>query len=208
MFKKALLVFCLFNFLFSAYASDSKDSLSRILILGDSLTEGYGVSKKDAFPALLEELLNKKSEKRRFKVVAAGSSGSTTASAFKRLKWHLKKKPKLLILALGGNDGLRGVKPKATKANLDKAITFAKSKNIKVLLAGMKIPTNYGEDYRKAYEKTFVDLAKKHDVSLVPFLLKNVGGVKELNLPDGIHPNEKGHIVVSKTLFKYVEDFL
>jgi len=208
MMQKTLFICGLLSFLCSAQALNAKDSSTRILILGDSLTEGYGVSKNDAFPALLEKLLNQKNQNKIFKVVAAGSSGSTTASAFKRLKWHLKKKPELLVLALGGNDGLRGLKPEATKANLDKAITFAKAKKIKVVLAGMKIPMNYGEDYREAYEKTFTDLSKKHDVFLIPFLLKGVGGVKDLNLPDGIHPNEKGHRIISKTLYKHVKSIL
>jgi acyl-CoA thioesterase-1 len=213
---KLLLLFTLIGFskgsILFAQAPQLEDSPVRILILGDSLTEGYGVSKKDAFPAILENLLNKNSSKKanakKFKVVAAGSSGSTSASAVKRLKWHLKAKPSLLILALGGNDGLRGLKPKATQDNLDKAIDFAKSKNIKVILAGMKIPTNYGKDYRKDFEKTYTELVKKHNLEFIPFLLKDVGGVKKLNLADGIHPNEEGHKIIAKTLYQKLKETL
>lgn len=188
--------------------TDAPTSLKRILILGDSLTEGYGVSKDEAFPALVEQKLNKNKNKKAFDLVAAGSSGSTSASALKRLKWHLKKPTDLLVIALGGNDGLRGIEPEATQANLDKAIVFAQSKNVKVVLAGMKIPMNYGADYRNKFEKTYTELSKKHKIKLIPFLLEGVGGVKSLNLPDGIHPNEKGHKIIAETVYKSLEGLL
>lgn len=185
----------------------SKTKIKTILILGDSLTEGYGVEKEEAFPAQLLKII-KESGNKNIKVTAAGTSGSTSASAVKRLKWHLRKKPDYLILALGGNDGLRGLKPEATKENLSEAIKLAKSKNVKVFLAGMKIPLNYGEDYRSRFEKTFTDLAEEHDVSLIPFLLEGVGGEEELNLADGIHPNEKGHKIIAKTIYKNIKGSL
>jgi len=199
-----------------AYAKDLKETAQKtktdfkILILGDSITAGYGVSKKEAYPAVLESLLNSKSNKlsAKFRVLAAGTSGSTSASALKRLKWHFRKKPNLLLLALGGNDGLRGVKPKATKENLEKAIRFAHSKDVKVLLVGMKIPMNYGAAYRASFEKTFTDLVKKHKLSFLPFLLEGVGGVANLNLPDGIHPNEKGHAKIAQTVHQKILEIL
>lgn len=171
----------------------------RILIVGDSLTAGYGVSKEAAYPAQLEELLKK--DHPDVKVIGAGSSGSTSASAISRLKWHLKAKPTHLILALGANDGLRGVKLESTKKNLSEAIDMAKDKKIKVYLAGMLLPTNYGEKYRSKFKSLFAELAKEKKVEFIPFLLKGVGGQPELNLADGIHPNEKGHKIVAKTVF-------
>jgi len=178
----------------------------KILILGDSLTEGYGVDKSQAFPAILESILQEKSHN--YNVLAAGTSGSTSASAVKRLKWHLRAKPDVLILALGGNDGLRGIEPEATKKNLEKAILLAKEKGLKVFLAGMKTPTNYGEEYRKKFETTFTYLSKKHEIHLIPFLLKGVATVKDLNLADGIHPNESGHKIIAKTIYKNLKDDL
>jgi acyl-CoA thioesterase-1 len=195
-----------------AFASDVSDKadqnfkVKKILILGDSLTEGYGVKKEQAFPFVLESLLNKTGDN--YKVLAAGTSGSTSASALKRLKWHLKANPDVLVLALGGNDGLRGIEPEATKSNLSQAIELAKNKGLLVVLAGMKTPTNYGEEYRERFESTFSELSKKHEVHLIPFLLKGVATVKDLNLADGIHPNEKGHKVIAKTLFESLKEML
>ena len=183
-----------------------KSSIKKILILGDSLTEGYGVDKSKAFPAVLESIIQSKN--RNYEVLAAGTSGSTSASALKRLKWHLRAKPDVLILALGGNDGLRGIEPEATKKNLEKAITLAKNKGLKVFLAGMKTPTNYGEEYRKKFESTYSYLSKKHKIQLIPFLLKGVATVKELNLADGIHPNESGHKIIARTIYENLKDDL
>jgi acyl-CoA thioesterase-1 len=190
-----LIFFILQLFSFSSIAAEQE---RRILIIGDSLTEGYGVSKKDAYPNQLQLLLNQK--KIKAKIVNAGSSGSTSASALSRLKWHMKVKPYLLILALGGNDGLRGIKPSSTKENLKRAIILAKEKGVVVYLAGMQMPYNYGADYRKAFSGVFKELIKEHKLKEIPFLLKDVGGKKELNQPDGIHPNEKGHKIIAQTV--------
>ena len=182
----------------------------KILIIGDSLTEGYGVKKSDAYPYQAEMLLKKQTKKqyKEIKIINAGSSGSTTASALSRLKWHIRSKPDILILALGGNDGLRGFKPEATRENLHKTILLAKNHKIKVILAGMKLPLNYGEPYRQQFEAVFTDLVKKHKIGFIPFLLEGVGGEKILNLPDGIHPNEKGHKIIAKTIVKFLKEFL
>ncbi len=178
----------------------------RLLILGDSITEGYGIQKQDAFPNQLQILLDEK--KKNVEVISAGISGSTSASAVKRLQWHLKKKPDVLILALGGNDGLRGIKPEMTKKNLNDAIKLATSKGVTVYLAGMKMPTNYGAEYRLAFESTFTDLVKENKIKTIPFLLEGVGGRKELNIEDGIHPNEKGHKIIANYILKNIQDSL
>jgi acyl-CoA thioesterase-1 len=175
----------------------------RVLILGDSLTEGLGVSKEQAYPALLETSLKKRFPQ--ITVVNAGISGSTSASAESRLKWQLKNKPDLLVLALGANDGLRGLPVEAMKSNLEKTIKLAQENKIRVILAGMKIPMNYGEPYRKSYEKVFSDLAKKYSLPFVPFLLEGVGGNPAMNIADGIHPNPEGHKKIAATLTPYIE---
>jgi acyl-CoA thioesterase I len=179
---------------------------SRILIIGDSLTAGYGVGKESAFPMQLQELLRKTHPK--ITVVAAGSSGATTAGAESRLRWHLKNKPDVLVLALGANDGLRGLPVESTKDNLAKAIDLAQKNKVTVLLAGMKMPMNYGEEYRLKYEKIFSELAEEKNVKLIPFLLEGVGGEKDMNLADGIHPNEKGHRQIADHLHQYIKESL
>ena len=177
-----------------------------IVALGDSVTAGYGVAKEEAYPFLLEKKLQKKFPGA--KVINAGISGATTASAISNLRWQMKRKFDLLILCLGGNDGLRGLNLKNSKNNLSRAITVAKENGIKVLLVGMKIPKNYGGQYRKEFEAMYPALAKKHNVPLMPFLLKDVGAVKSLNLPDGIHPNAKGYKIVAENIFPIVEKLL
>lgn len=177
-----------------------------ILFLGDSLTEGYQLSKEEAYPALVEKELKKKIKD--IKVINGGVSGATSASGLKRLDWYLKAKPDLMVLALGANDGLRGFKITESEKNLNAVIEKAKSRGIKVILAGMRMPTNYGEPYRSDFEGMFSKLAKKHHIKLIPFLLEGVGGVANLNLPDGIHPNAKGYEVVAKTVLSVVESEL
>lgn len=180
---------------------------TEIICLGDSLTAGYGIEKDKAYPKLLEIKLKAKGKD--VKVLNGGVSGSTTASGKTRLNWFLKKaKPKILILALGANDGLRGLKLASSEKNLEEIITLAKSRDIQVLLAGMQLPPNYGEDYTKAFRSMYSNLKKKHDLPIIPFLLKGVGGKKELNIEDGIHPNEKGHEVIANTVLEYLEPLL
>lgn len=178
-----------------------------IVCLGDSLTAGYGIDKDKAYPALVEQKL--KSKGKDVKVLNAGVSGSTTASGKSRLKWFLKKSnPDILLLALGANDGLRGLKLAQSEKNLEEVVVMAKEKDIKVLLAGMRLPPNYGEEYTKAFKAMYEKLQKKHDLPSIPFILEKVGGKKELNIEDGIHPNEKGHEAIAETVLKYLEPLL
>ena len=179
----------------------------KILILGDSLTAGYGVDKEDAFPAVLEGLLHQKGHQE-YSVINAGVSGSTTASGKSRLKWFLKSNPSIMILALGANDGLRGLELEQSQNNLEQIIVEAKKQNIKIILAGMHVPTNYGKSYQVQFHKMFQTLHKKHQLVLIPFLLEGVGGKKELNIADGIHPNAKGHKVIAQTVYQYLEALL
>ena len=187
------------------YRKNSTENSFRILILGDSLTEGYGVSAQQAFPSLLEKKLNDEfsSDKNSsYKIINAGISGSTSSGGVSRIEWLLKSKPDFLILALGGNDGLRGVPVEETKNNLKKIILAAKSKDIPTLLAGMKMPPNYGIGYTREFSKLFEDLANQENVPLIPFLLEGVGGNPAMNLPDRIHPNPAGHQKIAETVFQ------
>lgn len=177
-----------------------------VLFLGDSLTEGYQLAKEDAFPALIEKELKAKHPE--LKVINGGVSGATTASGLKRLNWYVKAKPDILVLALGANDGLRGLNLKESEKNLTAVIEKAQGNGIKVVLIGMKMPTNYGEPYRTNFEKLYPNLAKKYQLPLVPFLLEGVGGNPKLNLPDGIHPNAEGHKIMAKTIKKVLEPLL
>ncbi|MCB0343263.1 MAG: arylesterase [Bdellovibrionales bacterium] len=194
---------------FAASTDKSAPSINkeiRIVFLGDSLTAGYGVSKDNAYPALVENILRKKHPT--VKVVNAGVSGSTSASGVSNMKWQLKSNPNIVVLALGANDGLRGFKVTVTEENLDRAIALGLKNQVKVVLAGMKVPRNYGPQYIKEYDALFGRLAKKHNIPLIPFLLEGVGGVVEMNQPDGVHPNEKGHEVMAKLVAQHLEKIL
>ena len=172
-----------------------------ILMLGDSLTEGTGVRKTQAYPYLVEQKLRAQGVPS-IKVINAGVSGATSASALSRLKWHLRSTPEILLLALGANDGLRGLSTAQMKRNLAKTIELALSKGVRVVLAGMKMPPNYGAEYTREFEKVFCQLAKEYDVVFIPFLLEGVAGDPKLNFPDGLHPNERGHQIIAELVYK------
>lgn len=173
-----------------------------ILILGDSLAAGAGLDPDEAFPALLQKKIDEASLK--YDVVNAGVSGDTTAGGLRRIDWLLRRKIDVLILELGGNDGLRGIPPPSTLTNLQTIIdrTRAKYPDVKIVIAGMQMPPNMGEEYTIAFRQIFPDLAKRNNASLIPFLLEGVGGKPELNLPDQIHPNPEGHRIVAENVWK------
>ncbi|MGE0633906.1 MAG: arylesterase [Pseudobdellovibrionaceae bacterium] len=189
---------------FQIFFLSSPGFAQTILVLGDSLTEGYGVAKESAYPALLEKKL-KENGYPKIEIVNAGISGSTTASGAGRLDWLLKKKPDVMILALGSNDGLRGFKLEESKKNLIKVIEKAKAEKVKVILAGNHLPPNYGKKYSEDFHKMFQEVAKEQKVPLIPFLLDKVGGQSKLNLADGIHPNEEGHKIIAETVYKVLK---
>ncbi|MCP4911963.1 MAG: arylesterase [Oligoflexia bacterium] len=198
------LVFAAFNFLF--LGNSFAESTQSVLFIGDSLTAGYGVNKEDSFPQVIQTRL--RSEGYKIKVLNGSISGSTSASALSRIRWYSKANPKVLILALGANDGLRGVKVEATKNNLQKAIDFAKSKGMKVLLAGMMLPPNYGKEYTSQFKKMYSQLSKSNSLPTIPFLLEGVAGEKDLNIEDGIHPNEKGHKKMAENVYPHLKALL
>lgn len=174
-----------------------------ILIIGDSISAGLGVEPEQAFPALILDMLKQKGF-HNVSITNGSISGSTTAGAYSRLKWFLRAKPDILVLALGANDGLRGLSTDHMTRNLDKAITLAKEKNICVILAGMKLPPNYGHDYAKKFEAAFAFLAQKYHLPFIPFLLDHVAGNPSLNQADGIHPNIEGHKIIAGTVLNTI----
>ena len=176
-----------------------------ILAFGDSLTAGYGVAHGYGYPELLQNRLDDQGY--HYRVVNAGISGETTSGGIGRLQAALDLKPAVVILELGGNDGLRGLPVDQTRANLDEMIGAFTGAGSQVILAGMTLPLNYGRDYVGSFEDVFKDLAKKHDLDFIPFFLDGVAGQPGL-VQDGIHPNEKGYPIVTETVWKYLEPLL
>ncbi|QLY25793.1 arylesterase [Bdellovibrio sp. KM01] len=185
-----------FLLLFSSLSFAQK----KLIVLGDSITEGYGVSKEAAYPALLEKKLHD-AGKKEWSIINAGVSGSTTASGISRMKWLFKSKPDVVFLALGANDGLRGLKVEESQKNLATAIEYAQKEKVEVILGGLYMPPNYGADYTSKFKKMYEDLAKKYKLTFIPFILDKVAGNPKYNLADGIHPNEEGHKIIADTIF-------
>ena len=173
-----------------------------ILAFGDSLVAGFGLGTRDGFTARLEAALKARGVNAR--VVNAGLSGDTSAGGLARLDWALEPKPDFAIVELGANDGLRGLDPAQTRANLDAILTKLKAKGVPVLFAGMYAPPNMGPDYGKAFNALYPELARKHAVAFYPFFLDGVAADASLNQPDGIHPNAKGVDVIVERIFPYV----
>jgi acyl-CoA thioesterase-1 len=174
-------------------------SAPRVVILGDSLTAGLGLSMKDAYPTVLQDRINDDGLK--YTVVNAGVSGDTSAGGLSRLDWALDGDVRVLIVALGGNDGLRGLPIAELTRNLSAVIERAQARGITVVLAGMEAPPNYGFEYTTGFHKVYPALAGKYHVALVPFLLEGVGGISALNQPDGIHPTAQGARMVADTVW-------
>ena len=161
-----------------------------VLAFGDSLTAGFGLPAGAAFPAQLEARL--KAEGIDAHVVNAGNSGDTTTDGLARLDWAFADKPDIVLLELGANDALRGIAPSIVRANLDAMIGKIQASGAKLLLTGMRAPPNWGEDYRREFERIYPELAHAHGVTLYPFFLEGVAMDPKLNQPDGLHPNERG----------------
>lgn len=178
----------------------------RLLVLGDSLTAGYGLTAEDGFTAQLQTAL--KDAGRDVVVLNAGVSGDTTAGGRARIGWALGDKPDAVIVELGANDGLRGLDPKATFDNLDAIIADIRRAGLPVLLTGMLAPPNLGRDYAGDFNAVFPRLAEKHDVLFYPFFLAGVAAKPDLNQDDGIHPNPKGVAAVVARILPYVLDLL
>jgi acyl-CoA thioesterase I len=176
---------------------------TRVLFLGDSLTAGLGVKKEQAFPAVVGRML-KQQGWQDVRIINAGISGATTAGAVSRLNRQLVAAPHVLVLALGANDGLRGLSLENMAQNLDDTISLALENNLCVVLAGMEMPPNYGPEYTGQFRQIFRDLAEKYGIVLIPFLLAHVGGEPDMNQADGIHPNPAGHRQIAETVLPYI----
>lgn len=173
-----------------------------ILIFGDSITAGYGIDSQQAFPALIQERID--SLGMAYDVINGGLSGETSAGGLRRIDWVLQRPVDIMILELGGNDGLRGIDLTSTKQNLQQIVDKAWEKNsdMIIILAGMQVPPNLGTDYTKEFANIYPDLARENNLPLIPFILEKVGGRPELNLPDGIHPTAEGHKLVAETVWE------
>ena len=180
-----------------------RDRLPRIVFLGDSLTAGLGLSTDKSFPSVIGRKL--KDRGLDFEVINAGVSGDTSAGGLRRLDWSLEGDVRVLIVALGANDGLRGLPIDELEKNLSAVLDRAKARGIPVILAGMEAPPNNGVDYTTAFRKVYTDLAKRYQVRFIPFLLQGVAGDASLNQMDGIHPNVRGAEIVADLVWKELE---
>ena len=186
--------------------ADAVDDRPRIVAFGDSLTAGLGVATEDTYPARLQRRLDEQGL--RYRVINAGVSGDTTAGGLRRVEWVLKSHPDMVILELGGNDGLRGLNVQETKANLERIIQRCQEASVTVVLAGMKLPPNYGADYTKAFEAIYPALAKRYRVPLIPFFLDGVAGSASLNQSDGIHPTSEGYRIITEKVLEQITPLL
>ena len=204
--KKFLKIF-FFSFLsliiFGCSDNNKKITVEKILLFGDSLMSGYGLPEEHHLSVVLED--NLKSEGYNIEVINGSISGNTSLDGLDRIKETLSELDvDLIILGLGANDMLRKINPKETEKNLEKIIKIIQDKNINIILAGMVASLSNGLGYKKKFDKAFPNLAKKYDIQLIPFLLDGVALKPELNLSDGMHPNEKGVLIISETIKKSV----
>jgi len=187
-------------------ASPGSAETIRLLALGDSLTAGLGLTRETSFPVRLEKALGDTGLN--VKVINAGVSGDTTAGGLARLDWLLAEKPDAVLVELGANDGLRGLDPKATEANLDAIVKHIKDRGIKVMLCGMLAPPNLGREYGAEFNRIYAHLAENHNIDLYPFFLEGVAAKRHLNLEDGIHPNAAGVDIIVESILPYVMNLL
>lgn len=189
-------------------AASIEDNPVSVMVFGDSITAGYGLDQDDAFPAIMQQ----KAEKEGFNtvIINAGLSGETSAGGLRRIDWVLQRPVDVFILELGGNDGLRGINPDVTKQNLAGIMDKVKAKypDARIILTGMEAPPNMGEVYTSRFRAIFRELANEYDVVFMPFILEDVAGISELNLPDGIHPTEEGHQIIARNLWEYLRPVL
>lgn len=179
-----------------------------ILFFGNSLTAGYGIEQDDAFSGLTQTRID--SLGLNYRVINGGLSGETTAGGLSRLDWFLEDEPAIFVLELGGNDGLRGILPSESKKNLIGIIDKVRTKypNTEIILAGMQIPPNMGQEYTDEFKNIYPEVAEEKNVTLIPFLLEGVAGDPTLNLPDGIHPTEEGHKIVMETIWPFLRELI
>ena len=179
-----------------------------ILCFGDSLTAGYGLELEEAYPAILQVKIDAAGLS--YKVINGGLSGETSAGGLRRIDWMLRRPVDILVLALGANDGLRGLEVANTHRNLQAIIDRACQKypGVKIIIAGMKAPPNMGREFTEAFAAIYPELARTNDAHLIAFLLEGVAAEPTLNLADGLHPNPAGHKIIAETLWRHLEPLL
>ena len=191
-------------------SSRAKAQTRTVVFFGDSLTAGYGLAdpSAEAYPALIQAKIDE--ERLGWRAVNAGLSGETTAGGLRRVDWILRQPIDIFVLALGGNDGLRGIDPAISRENLQKILDRVRSRNpnVKLVLTGMQVPPAMGADFSRQFERVFPEIAEKNHAALVPFLLEGVGGRVDLNQPDRIHPTARGHAIIAETVWKVLRPLL
>lgn len=194
--------------LICAFSASAQPAPQKILFFGDSITAGYGLDKSEAFPAYVQQKID--SLGWNFEVVNAGLSGETSAGGLRRIDWMLRQDFEVFVLELGGNDGLRGIDLESTKKNLREIIKKVRKQNpdARILLAGMQVPPNLGQDYTTQFREMYPELAEEENVTLIPFLLEDVGGNPEFNQSDGIHPTAEGHKIVAGNVWEILKPVL
>ena len=185
---------------------ESREARPVIAAFGDSLTEGHGVDARMNYPSQLQKRIDTGGY--RYKVVSAGVSGDTSSQGLDRIRTILDLHPSIAIVELGANDGLRGLPAAATRQNLEAIVQRLQSAGVKVVLAGMEVPPNYGPQYASAFRNVFRDIAKQYDIPLIPFFLEGVGGNPALNQDDGIHPTAEGYTIVVGNVWKVLRPLL
>ena len=190
----------------SAPAKAAADSRPRVVFLGDSLTAGLGLSPDQAYPTLLQQKAD--ADGLSFRVVNAGVSGDTSAGGLSRLDWALEGDVRVMVVALGGNDALRGLPVEELRKNLTTIIERAQARKVRVILAGMEAPPNFGQSYTDGFRRVYTDLAAQYKVPLIPFLLQGVAGIERLNQRDGIHPTAEGARTVADTVWTVLRPML
>lgn len=183
----------------------SSEAKPRIIILGDSLTAGFGLDVNQAYPALVAKQFDELGYPT--EILNAGQSGDTTAGGLRRVDWLLKQKPDLLIIELGANDGMRGIPLEEMEKNLNGIIDKAQAKHVSVFLMDMRIPTNFGKEYTDGFHDIFAKTASAQGIPLIPFLMQEVAGKPELNQADGIHPTAEGHVRMADVVLEGVKEW-
>ncbi len=178
----------------------------RIIAFGDSLTAGLGVAADESYPAQLQQRLDEAGL--HYHVINAGVSGETTAGGLRRVAWALRGKPRMVILELGANDGLRGLSLQETRGNLERIIRQFQDASVTVVLAGMKLPPNYGQEYTAGFERIYRSLAEQYRLALIPFFLDGVAGSASLNQSDGIHPTREGYRIIANRILATIRPLL
>ncbi|MGM0587678.1 MAG: arylesterase [Bacteroidota bacterium] len=203
---KHLISLLLLSMLLNGFTSTNEPELISVLIFGDSITAGYGVGKSEAFPAVLDSIAAAQGYNH-VEFINGGLSGETSAGGLRRIDWMLRNPVDVFVLELGGNDGLRGLNLEQTRKNLNAIIEKVKQKNPEatIVIAGMQVPPNLGNEYTEQFQSLYPEVAKQHNAILIPFLLQGVGGTEQFMQNDDIHPNIEGHEKIAELAWPYFE---